>query len=155
MQKLDAPALAGALNALAETFDRKTIPPKALEMWFDTLREFPTEQVLPLLHSWPKIHGKMPVPSEVWKVLNERAVDEREQRLKAERTQREREYQRMGSTETTRRCLKLIYEMLTTPKITPIEHWRKVMETPGLQPISYEYARAALVGLERRERAAA
>jgi hypothetical protein len=155
VQKLDTHSLANALNSLAETFERKAVTPKALEVWFDTLREFPTEQVLPLLHSWPKIHGKMPVPSEVWKVLNERAVDEREQRLKAERTQREREYQRMGSTETTRRCLKMIYEMLTKPKTTPIEHWRKVLDTPNLQPISYEYARAELVILERRERAAA
>jgi hypothetical protein len=155
VQKLDINSLAGELNGLAETFERKAVTPKALEVWFDALREFPTDQVLPLLHSWPKIHGKMPVPSEVWKVLNERAVDEREQRLKAEKTQRDHEYQRMGSTETTRRCLKLIYEMLTKPKLTPIEHWRKVMDTPGLQPISYEYARAALLILERKEKAAA
>ncbi len=94
MQKLDLNALAGELNGLAETFERKAVTPKALEVWFDALREFPTEQVLALLHSWPKIHGKMPVPSEVWKVLNERAVDEREQRLESERVQREREYQR-------------------------------------------------------------
>lgn len=155
MQKLDAPALATALNALAETFDRKAITGKALEMWFDTLREFQTEQVLSLLHSWPKIHGKMPVPAEVWKVLNERALEEREQRHRSEKAQRERDYQNLGTTEHGKRCLSVIYDMLLTPKPTPLEHWRKVMETPGLPSISYEYAKVALERLERREKAAA
>jgi hypothetical protein len=156
MQKLDTQLLANALNVLAETFDRKAVAPKALEMWFDTLREFPTESVLALLHSWPKIHGKMPVPAEVWKVLNERAVEDREQRNRAEKSQRERDYAHLGVTEHGRRCLKLIYDMLLSkPKPTPLEHWRKVMETPGLPEVSYEYARKALAILEPREKDAA
>jgi hypothetical protein len=155
MQKLDGPALANELNSLAETFDRKAITPKALEVWFDTLREFPTESVLSLLHSWPKVHGKMPVPAEVWKVLNERSMEEREQRTKAEKIQRERDYAHLGATEHGKRCLNMIYDKLLRPRPTPLEHWRKVMETPGLPQISYEYARIALEVLERRERAAA
>jgi hypothetical protein len=152
MQKLDAPALAASLNALAETFDRKAIPPKALEMWFDTLREFPTEVVLALLHSWPKVHGKMPVPAEIWNLLNDRTVDAREQRLKAEKAERHRDYERLGATESGKGALKLIYDMLVgRPKPMPLEHWRKVMATPALPEISYEYARAALQRLERRE----
>jgi hypothetical protein len=152
MQKHDATALATALNALAETFDRKAIPPRALEMWFDTLREFPTEVVLSLLHSWPKVHGKMPVPNEVWKALNERSIEDREQRNRAEKAQRERDYAHMSATPEGERCLSEIYRILTQPKPTPLEHWRKVMETPGLPFISYEYAKVAIARLTRGRR---
>ncbi|HZR03670.1 MAG TPA: hypothetical protein VFA81_10915 [Burkholderiales bacterium] len=152
MQKLDAPALAAALNALAETFDRKVIPAKALEMWFDTLREFPTESVLSLLHSWPKVHGKMPVPNEVWKALNERAIEEREQRNRTEKAKREREYSNVSATPEGERCLSEIYRIVTLPKPTPLEHWRKVVDTPGLPFISYEYAKEAITKLTRGRR---
>jgi hypothetical protein len=156
MQKLDAPQLGAILNGLAEVFGKTPVSPKGLEFWFETLREFPAEQVFPLLNYWPKQHGKFPVPADVWKVLNERAVEEREQRHRADKSQRERDYAHLGVTEHGRRCLKLIYDMLLSkPKPTPLEHWRKVMETPGLPEVSYEYARKALAILEPRERDAA
>ena len=78
MQKFDAGLLANQLNGLAEVFDKKALTPKALEIWFDTLKEFPLERVISTLISWPKSHQKFPVPSELWKILNEQAIDSRE-----------------------------------------------------------------------------
>lgn len=46
-----------------------------------------------------------------------------------------------------------IRSTLARDKATPIEHWEKVLSTPGLPDVSYEYARAAMTKLERRTRA--
>jgi hypothetical protein len=156
MQKLDVQQLGTILNGLAEVFGKSPVSPKGLEFWFETLREFHAEQVFPLLNSWPKQHGKFPVPAEIWKILNERAIDDRENRHRSEKAKRQREYENMKTTAEGERCLRLIYDMLlSNPKPTPLEHWRKVMETSGLSSTSYEYAKSALERLERREKAAA
>jgi hypothetical protein len=155
MQKHDAAQLGAVLNGLAEVFGKSLVSPKGLEFWFETLREFPAEQVVPLLNSWPKLHGKFPVPAEVWKILNERAMEDREQRDRFEKARRERDYAGLGVTQHGKRSIHAIYDMImANPKPAPIEHWRKVVETPDLPHVSYEYARVALPLLERREKAA-
>lgn len=144
MQKYDVPALGEALNGLAEVFDKKAVPQKAFELWFETLKEFPAERVIGLLSNWPKGRGKFPVPSEIWKVLNEWAIDERERSNVSQKKQIQREYGQMGATPHGERALDLIKTMLATPKPTPLEHWRSVMATPGLCDLSYEYAKKYL-----------
>jgi hypothetical protein len=149
MQKHDLPALANSLNGLAEVFDRKAVTPKALEVWFETLREFYTERVAGLLTAWPKTHSKFPTPAEVWKVLNDFNVEERERTAKAEKTSVRRDYEHLARTPRGEECLVLISGALAGHKPTPIEHWRNVMATVGLHWISYEYATAALKRLVR------
>ncbi len=153
MQKLDLPALAGLLNALAETFDKKAVGAKALEVWFDTLREFAWERVVGLLQSWPKTHAKFPVPAEVWKILNDFSTQEREAKARSEKAEFARGFEYLGKTERGAQYIAEIAEILKRPKRTPIEHWRNVLATPGLPPISYEFANAALAKIDhRRER---
>ena len=95
MQKLDAPQMAKILGSLAEAFDRKAIGTSGLEVWFDTLREFPTHAVFVLLQSWPKTHGKFPVPAEIWKILNDSATQERERKAKADKAEFARGIEKM------------------------------------------------------------
>lgn len=79
MQRTDMQLLADRLNGLAETFDKRPVSVKALEVWFDTLKEFPTERVMDLLNHWAKGHGKFPTPAEVWKTVNDRMIEAREE----------------------------------------------------------------------------
>ena len=151
MQKYDVPELAVTLNGLAEVFDKKPVPQKALEMWFETLKEFPAERVFGLLSNWPKAHVKFPAPAEVWKPLNEWGIDERGRAAERTRGKIVREYARMGATEQGARAMALIREMLSRPKPTSFEHWRKVMATPGLCDLSYEYAKKYLKAHEPKQ----
>jgi len=45
---------------------------------------------------------------------------------------------------TAEDSLELIRAYDKAPKPTPREHWERVLKTPGLSMISYEYAKAAL-----------
>ena len=78
MHRSDAAQLADKINALAEVFARPALTQRALEIWYDTLREFQTEAVFDCLNSWPKKHARFPAPSEVWTSVNERAINTRE-----------------------------------------------------------------------------
>lgn len=153
MQKHDLENLASALNGLAEVFDKKPVTQKAVEIWFDTLREFAAERVIGLLLAWPKTHGKMPLPAELWKILNEYGIEERAKTHAAEKAQRVREYASMGATPHGKAALKLIYAILAKPKRTPTEHWEWVLSLPDAPDISKEYARVGLAKLKRREQA--
>lgn len=87
MQKVDIQQFALQLNALAETYEKRPVSPKALEVWFDVLKEFPTEKVLGCLINWPKFKGKFPTPSEVWRDCNDLGIKEREEKAAFERAQ--------------------------------------------------------------------
>ena len=153
MQKFDAPELAKILESLAEAFDRKAIGASGLEVWFDTLREFPTHAVFGLLNSWPKTHGKFPVPAEIWKILNDSSTQERERKAKADKAEFARGIEKMEKNPRGAEFIAKIAEILKQPKRSPIEHLRHVQDTPGLPDISYEYAMYALEKIDhRRER---
>jgi hypothetical protein len=127
MQKYDAQTLAQNLNALAEVFDRKPVSVKALEVWFDSLKEFPTERVMGLLISWPKSHGKFPAPSEVWKACNESLIDEREEKSLRERRENVIPL-RWPKTPHAAACLREMALIFKRPKGTPREHWQRLLE---------------------------
>jgi hypothetical protein len=122
--KIDLQVLANQLNALAEVYERKAVTPKALEVWFDTLREFPCEQVMILLIGWPKSHHKMPVPSEVWKAMNEWTIDQRERHAFLDR-QAPAFHPGVGGKQAEA-FIKAMRETLNKPKWSPLEHWQRV-----------------------------
>lgn len=144
MHKTDLQILANQLNALAEVFEKKPVSPKGLEVWFDTLRDFPTERVISVLIGWAKTHTKYPSPAEVWKVVNEISIDLREEKVRQERAQIEREYQHMGATPQGKAIIKRMYEILAKPKRTPSQHWEYVLSLKNPPFLAAEYAREAL-----------
>ena len=125
MNKIDAQTLAQNLNALAEVFDRKPVSAKALEVWFDTLKEFPTEKVMGKLINWPKSHVKFPAPAEVWKECNEYSIKEREDRNARERAENVREPR--ADDAVARANIAKIKALLSRPRKTPIQYWEMVL----------------------------
>lgn len=140
MQSIDLPQLVKELNGIAEVFDKKPVTEKASKVWFDSLREFPTERVLGLLIGWPKTHGKFPTPSEVWKACNDLSIVERENKARLE-ARLDVAWER---SEKGAEFLEQMKRTLKKPKRDPVEHWKHVMETTEPGTIGYEYARAAL-----------
>jgi hypothetical protein len=150
MQKIDIPVLGQNLNALAEVYEKKHVTSKALEVWFDTLKAFPTERIMGLLIGWPKTHGKFPTPAEVWKSCNEASIEEREERAQRERSVNAAPW--TGSTPEGRRLSALAREIFGRPKRTAKEHWQHVLATAPEGSIGHQYASEALrVKVERQE----
>lgn len=147
MQSIDLPQLAKELNALAELFDKKPVTDRASKVWFDTLREFPTERVLGLLIGWPKSHGKFPTPAELWKACSEMGSADIERKAAIERREAI-EWERSPAGEQFLAKMKAI---INRPSRTPTEHWKHVLETHKPGSIGYEYASEALKRKQRRE----
>ena len=150
MQRTDIPLLGERLNSLAEVYEKKPVTQKAMEVWFDVLREFKTENVCGMLIGWPKTHGKFPAPADVWKALNDAAINERERIERAERGRIEREVLNMGSTPQGREAIAAIKGILARPKRTPVEHWQHVLLDPRYSERSKQFAREALSALRHR-----
>jgi hypothetical protein len=138
LQSIDLPQLVKELNGLAEVFDKRAITDKAAKVWFDTLREFPTERVLGLLMSWPKTHGKFPTPAEVWKACNEMLIDAREEKARLERLAEPKWERSPRGVEFLAKMKRII----NSPKRSPMEHWQHVMATK--EGIGHEYAKQVL-----------
>lgn len=151
MLKTDAGGLNDALNGLAETFDKKPIGAKAAAIWFETLREFPNELVRGILNAWPKSHAKFPVPSEVWKVVNDVQISEREQ-IERNRAADARAPVHFAPTEAGRRAMAEIRKIMSKPKPSPLKHWQNVLETTKPGSIGHQYAKEALSILQRKRR---
>lgn len=149
MLKTDAAALGEALNGLAETFDKKPLGSKAVAIWFDTLREFPNELVRGILNTWPKLHGKFPTPAEVWKIVNDVQISEREQ-IARNAAKDARDPVRFATTDAGRRAMVQIRKLVRHPKVSPIVHWQRVEQRFKPGTISHEYATAALKILQRK-----
>src|SRR5690606_34318444 len=126
MQAYDSQLLAQQLNALCEVFDKKPVSLKGCEVWFDVLKEFPTEKVMSVLIAWPKTHNKFPAPSEVWKVVNEINIADRERKAVMER--KEDFVPGVGGAQA-QKFIASIREILKQPKWSAFEHWNHVLET--------------------------
>lgn len=144
MTPVDVQLFTATLNAVTEVFGNKPVPPKAIEIWFDTLREFETPRVVGCIRSWPKSHGKFPTPADVWKSLNEDATRNREEIAAVEKKAFSQGYQRLQRSPESEARFQEAMALLKTPKPTPEQHWRKVLATPGLCEVSYKAARAYL-----------
>jgi hypothetical protein len=95
VRPIDAPALVQSLSGLAEVYGARAVSDKAAKVWLDVLREFPIERVTALLSGWPKANARMPVPKDVWTVLNEERTDEIERQAAAEKAQERFEVARL------------------------------------------------------------
>jgi hypothetical protein len=146
VQSIDLPQLVKELNGLAEVFDKKQITDKASKVWFDTLKEFPTERVLGILIGWPKTHNKFPAPSDVWKVCNESGIEEREHKARTEKAM-EPKWER---TPQGALMLKKIKDIINKPARTPRQHWEHALITQRPGSIGFEYAKKVLK-IEDRE----
>lgn len=140
MQKFDAELLAKNLNALAEVFDRKPVAAGALQVWFDVLKEFPTERIMGVLLGWPKTHGKFPTPAEVWKSCNELGIADREKKALLEK----REAIEWERSSHGAKFLKQIRQTLNRPSRSPREHWAHVLKTQQLGSIGHEFAKKVM-----------
>lgn len=143
MQKVDGQLFAGQLNALAETFDRKPVTSKAMEVWFDALKEFPTESVMDVLNSWAKRHPKFPVPAEVWKEVNELHIKRREETTKFERSQNSGPIVWEKSPEADA-CKARIRAIFKRPRKTRDEYWRWVLSEAPKGSLAERSAREVL-----------
>ena len=144
MQTIDVKDFSAAMNGLAEVVDHKPVSQKGLEMWFDTLKEFPTPQVLGLIRAWPKSHTKFPAPADIWKALNEYRTKRLEQTAAADKLAFAQGERHMGATEHGKRKLAEIYAILRRPKRTPVEHWESVLADATMTPFVHKFAREAL-----------
>lgn len=143
MQPIDLKILSERLSELTEVFQAKTVSEKGLSVWFNVLREFPTEKVCGVLIGWPKSHSKMPAPNDVWKVVNEIMIGERER--KAEQDRRAAEFSPEVAGVQAKQFLKEIREKLNRPMLTPREHWERVLRTATPGSIGHYYASQALL----------
>ena len=139
MDKLAAQQFASTLNSLAEVFDKKSVTPKALEIWFDTLKEFDTNRVFSMLNGWAKTHTKFPAPGELWKALNEDSTEKRERQAVAEKRLFEREAVHTVSEHGNAKLAEIM-AILGRPKPSPYEHWKRVLATPDLTDMAYKAA---------------
>jgi hypothetical protein len=141
------------LNALAEVYDKKVVTPKALEVWFDTLREFPTEKVMDKLIHWPKTHGRFPVPAEVWKDLNDVSIDHREASAIAEKGRYAQEERYMGKTEQGAAIIRGMHAAIADKSaFTGAKLARRMLERGSLSLLQLDFVRANLPREELVER---
>lgn len=143
MQAFDSKVLAERLSDLSEVFQAKPVSEKGLSVWFNVLREFPTEKVCGVLLGWARSHNKMPSPNEVWKAVNETSIVEREK--KAEEERKAAPFVPGVGGAQAQKFIERMREVLKSPKWTPVEHWKHVLKTQKKGSIGYEYATKALI----------
>jgi hypothetical protein len=100
MRPIDIKPLGESLAALAEVFNVRPPSEKAVAVWADALRDFPIERIESLLRGWPKVHAKMPVPRDVWTVLNDERTEEIERQAAAEKVRERNEVVRLFDPRT-------------------------------------------------------
>lgn len=123
MTRSDIPMFGAQLNALSEVFGKPPVTVKAMEVWFDALKDFPAERVMDVLNGWARFNGRFPMPAQVWERVNEKMVESRESRAAFERKQNSgpaREY--FAPTEHGRRvCAQIRVLLGTRPPPKPVE----------------------------------
>lgn len=113
MRPIDAPVLIQALSGLAEVYGARAVSDKAAKVWLDVLREFPVERVTALLAGWPKANARMPVPKDVWIVLNEERTDDIERTAAADKLRERNEVQRLFDPRIKNENMARIRKMVT------------------------------------------
>lgn len=141
MLGIEIKVLGDRLNELAEVYNAKPVSERGLTVWFSVLREFPTERVAAVLIGWPRTHVKFPTPAEVWKIVNDISIGDRERKAALENKQEF--YPGVGGEQAE----KFIAEMRATlkrPKWAPMQHWKRLLETAKPGSIGHRYATEAL-----------
>lgn len=140
MHKNDMGQVGESLNSLAEVFGKPPVTVKALQVWYETIKEFEARQVLGLLNNWAKTHGRFPAPNELWKGCNEIASISREREAQADKEAVAKAWNGAERTEYGAQKMAEIREILSRPKPSPYEHWKRVLKTPGLPDVTYRAA---------------
>lgn len=148
MLPADSKILGERLAELVEVFDRKPISEKGLTVWFNLLREFPTERVCGVLIGWPKTHTKFPAPADVWKLVNDLGIGDRER--KAEEENRSAGFEPGVGGEQAEKFIAQMRVILKRPRWTPREHWARVLDTQPEGSIGHQYAKEALMKMGAR-----
>ena len=151
MQPVDMKVLGDRLGDLAEVFDRKPPTERAVRGWLDVLRDFPTEIVCGVLISWPRSHAKFPAPNEVWKVVNDICIIEREKKSAQERRAPVFEHPGVGGAQAEK-FIAQMRKTLNMPAWSPREHWERVLERSKPESIGHRYATEALKKMGGRSR---
>lgn len=151
MLKTEIQLVANQLNVLAEVFDKKAVTPKAIEVWFDTLRVFKTEQVMSILLAWPKTHHKFPAPAEVWKIANDFAIEDRAATQRADAAVRSAEISSIGTTQYGKKILAEGKRLLREPTISSEQQWRRVLQNPAACYLAKKYAHEVLNRAKERQ----
>jgi hypothetical protein len=116
MHQRDFDGFADRLSALAETLGKPVPTGRALAVWFDTLKAFPTDQVLGLIADWPRLSSRFPAPADVWAKLNDVSIEKREKRAACEAAMHTLEHQQFVRSDLGRRILAQMSEMLAKRK---------------------------------------
>ena len=154
MTRDDVPALSAQLNALADVYDKRNLTPQAVQVWVDTVKEFPAFRVISLLIEWPKVNAKMPTPGDVWKKLNDRAIDDREAQQQTERAMYENGAQAFVNNLQGRAITSRLLQGINTAKKDGKAWARRILVAYADKPesvnwLQLEYAREAM-GLDVR-----
>jgi len=136
----EIPDLGKRLNKLAEVLERKPLTEAAVLGWFDVLKEFPAPHVFSLIDGWAKTHPKFPVPNDLWKVCNEGAAETRERVAVAEKKAFDEGWKKAAATPYGKQQLAEIRKILSAPKPTPEQHWKRVLKTAPIESIAYRFA---------------
>lgn len=146
MQAFDSKILGERLSELSEVFQAKPVSEKGLTVWFNVLREFSTEKVCGVLIGWPRSHNKMPSPNDVWKIVNDQMISEREKKAAIERNEQPfaNAHPGVGGAQAEK-FIEKMREILRKPKWTPTQHWERVLANSEAGSIGHEYAKAVLM----------
>ena len=152
MLRTDIGIFGTQLNAIAEVLGKPAVSVKAMEIWFDTLKEFPTEHVMDVLNNWLKRQGRFPTPAQVWDAVNENCIRERERRAAIERAQN---FAPVRATEETTQYgheyRARIRAILSSRKKPFVQHWLDIKANPNSSFSQRMFAEEALRNLGHRE----
>ena len=150
MLTADVKLVSERLNGLAEVYAKPAVTEKAFGVWFETLKEFPTDRVMMILNGWPKQHGRFPTPAEVWKECNEKAIEDREKRAAHERKLLLAAPEYAAPTAEGRALLARMRLEIRRPKLSPVQHWERLLAKPGITDFQRRFAIEALGNLSGR-----
>ncbi len=75
MTPIDGITLDERLAEVYESLAKAPPTAKAMKVWFQTLKEFPIQDIVAVLDEWIKRNRQTPVPADVWKILNDQRCD--------------------------------------------------------------------------------
>lgn len=119
MHPNDMNALHERLNALADVFGKPGVSKAALGVWWETLREFPSHDVLGVLGYWAQGNTRMPAPADVWSRLNAGRESTLIAQSERERSQNRGDLARQwsGATPLGRETLRRVLAMLAASPV--------------------------------------
>lgn len=116
MQAQDIENLESLLTELAECYDRRPPTAAALKNWYEILRPFRWLQVETEMKNWLATKTKFPAISEIAQILNERSIDEREDRWNNEKALEKSQSAAFAKSEAGKKFLQELKDKVTRDK---------------------------------------